>query len=661
MMWRRGRSLSFRSKLTLSFAGLALVVITGVAVTLTSLSNRQAAAALRDKATRYATLIAPQLRTVVAFDDKLTSREVFASFASDSDVTGLAVYRADGRRIDGFGIYPETLAGTAGTAGLSGQIVVLTPVASAEGPRGTLYVSISAGALEQQRQRSAISAITIGIGALGVALLAATLLARPVAKRVAIIADTAGRVAQGNLDEPEVDPGADDEIGHLARAFNVMVAELRRQFLERAQLAATEQARLESVVATRTHELEESREQYRLVAESTNAIPFTYLLDAGQFSYVGPQAEKLLAHPLAMWREPGFLTLTLLPPDAVGPAMSKLQAPEQKGEFEFECTALAADGRRVQLRWVVTPGQSRGERCLHGLILDISEQRRLERELAQAQKLESVGRLAAGVAHEINTPVQFVSDSMHFVRDSMADVATVMQAYRRLHAAVVGDEPTAALATEVADAERDADIDYTLEHMPKAIDRSLDGLERVTTIVRSMKDFAHPDEREMNAIDINQSIQSTLIIARNEYKYVAEVETAFGELPPVVCHAGDINQAVLNVVVNAAHAIGDIVAGTDQRGHIRVSTRADGDCVEIRIADSGGGIPEAIRNRIFDPFFTTKAVGKGTGQGLAIARSVITEKHGGEFTFETELGVGTTFVIRLPIEGAKKHDAIVAA
>jgi signal transduction histidine kinase len=201
------------------------------------------------------------------------------------------------------------------------------------------------------------------------------------------------------------------------------------------------------------------------------------------------------------------------------------------------------------------------------------------------------------------------------------------------------------------EAARAADLPYLVENVPKAFDRALDGLERVATIVRSMKEFAHPDSREMAPVDLNRAVAATLSVANNEYKYVAELETDYGEIPPVTCHVGDVNQVVLNILVNAAHAIGDVVGGTDRKGRIHVRTRQEGDAVVVSISDTGPGIPEAVREHIFDPFFTTKEVGKGTGQGLAIARSVVVEKHGGHLEFDTEAGKGTTFHIRLPIAG----------
>ncbi len=274
----------------------------------------------------------------------------------------------------------------------------------------------------------------------------------------------------------------------------------------------------------------------------------------------------------------------------------------------------------------------------------------MEAERRQANKLEAVGRLAAGVAHEINTPVQFVSDSLHFVRDATGDMLTLVDELRGL----VDEAKKGPVAPERLAAADEAavvaDLDYLRENVPRALERSLDGLGRVATIVRSMKEFAHPDAKEKTTVDLNRAIESTLVIARNEYKYVADLETDFGDLPPVLCHIGDLNQAVLNIVVNAAHAITDVVgdSGT-KRGKITVCTRCDGERVLVAITDTGGGIPEEVQPRIFDPFFTTKEVGKGTGQGLAIARSVVVDRHGGTLEFTCVPGVGTTFTLTIPV------------
>jgi len=286
--------------------------------------------------------------------------------------------------------------------------------------------------------------------------------------------------------------------------------------------------------------------------------------------------------------------------------------------------------------------RARAELTLRQLTVAIADfqhemERRIavEAELCQVHKLEAVGQLAAGIAHEINTPVQFVGDTISFLRTAVTDLVDVVR-----------HDDTA----ERAGAAEAADLPFLIEELPKALDRAQDGLSRVATIVRSMKSFAHPDGAEMAQSDLNHAIQATLVIALNEYKYVAEVVTDFAPLPCVSCFVGEINQAVLNIVVNGAHAIADVVGDSGARGTLRVSTRQVGDEVEIAIADTGTGIPEAHRARIFDRFFTTKDIGRGTGQGLAIAHHVVVDKHHGKLTFETELGRGTTFFIRLPVD-----------
>jgi signal transduction histidine kinase len=282
----------------------------------------------------------------------------------------------------------------------------------------------------------------------------------------------------------------------------------------------------------------------------------------------------------------------------------------------------------------------------------IAENQKMEIDLRHAQKLEAVGALAAGIAHEINTPIQFVSDNTHFLRESFGAIAGLVAKYEKVYEEDVANGAPHRQSLDDVGAERErVDWCYLQEQIPKAVEQAIEGLGRVATIVRAMKDFSHVDHRHMAAADLNQAIQSTLIVARNELKYVADVECDYGKLPAVICSIGDLNQVFLNLLVNAAHAISDVVKHTGLKGRIEVRTRHEGTVVEVSISDSGTGIPEEIRDKVFDPFFTTKEVGKGTGQGLAIARSIVVGKHGGTMTFETKLGHGTTFCVRIPVNG----------
>lgn len=281
----------------------------------------------------------------------------------------------------------------------------------------------------------------------------------------------------------------------------------------------------------------------------------------------------------------------------------------------------------------------------------LSDLKSTQARLLQAQKLEAIGQLAAGIAHEINTPTQYVTDNVEFLSRSFDRLCQVVVATRELlESAKQGAPPPEVIARAEASL-ANARIDYILAEAPKALQQSVDGLHRVASIVAAMKDFSHPSGGEKAPCDLNEAIASTIVVATNEWRYVAEVETVLDpDLPLVRCLRDEVNQVILNLIVNGAHAIDAVVLGGSKgKGTIKIETTHDDAWVEIRISDTGCGIPEKHRDRVFDPFFTTKAVGKGTGQGLAIAYSVVVEKHRGEIYFETELGRGTTFIVRLPV------------
>jgi PAS domain S-box-containing protein len=322
--------------------------------------------------------------------------------------------------------------------------------------------------------------------------------------------------------------------------------------------------------------------------------------------------------------------------------------------LSLECEAFRKDGSKI---WIASSGRAVRENRVvvryEGMTEDITQRKLLQTQLLQAQKLESVGHLAAGIAHEINTPTQYIGDNVRFLKDAFQDLKSLLANYEQLSVAADGNSLSRETVKEIAAAVERADAGYLLEEIPKAIEQTLEGVTRVSTLVSAMKEFSHPGTKEKTPLDLNHAIESTITVARNEWKYVADMETDFDpSLPLISCQPGEFNQVILNLIVNAAHAIGDVVGkGGPLKGKITVQTRSCEEWVEIRIQDTGSGIPEHVRALIFDPFFTTKEVGKGTGQGLAIARSVVVDKHQGTIHFETEHGKGTTFIIRLPKEG----------
>lgn len=280
----------------------------------------------------------------------------------------------------------------------------------------------------------------------------------------------------------------------------------------------------------------------------------------------------------------------------------------------------------------------------------IHERERLQNQLLEAQKLESIGQLAAGIAHEINTPAQYVGDNTRFLRNEFQGIMKLIDSCACFLNHENDQLSWEERSTQIRETLDDLDFEFIRDEIPQAIDQSIEGIDRITHIVKAMKEFSHPGSAHKEPADINAAIKSTSVVCSNRWKYAADIEFDFDStLGPVPCLLGEFNQVVLNMIVNAADAIESHHAGSGEKGQICVSTRKRDQFVQICIKDNGGGMPESVRAKIFDPFFTTKVVGKGTGQGLAISRDVIVNKHGGKVVCETEEGVGTKFIIELPL------------
>lgn len=279
------------------------------------------------------------------------------------------------------------------------------------------------------------------------------------------------------------------------------------------------------------------------------------------------------------------------------------------------------------------------------LLDDITEKKHLEKSHQQSMYLESIGQLSAGIAHEINTPMQYISDNLTFLKDSFNDTSNALKTIKKsLLNNTLNEDALNSIFEE-------ADFEYLSEELPLAFTQTTEGVNRVCTIVKAMKEYSHPSSDKKVATNLNSSIESTIIISKHTWKYHAEMEVLLdSNLPDVMCYPGPFNEVVLNLIVNAADAIKEQLASNDseQKGKITIATLNKESFAEIRISDTGGGIPQAIQEKIFDPFFTTKDVGKGTGQGLSLSYRIIKERHKGELFFETEAGKGTTFILQLP-------------
>jgi PAS domain S-box-containing protein len=383
-----------------------------------------------------------------------------------------------------------------------------------------------------------------------------------------------------------------------------------------------------------------------LVEQSPVAVVITD--PRGKISYINRKFTKSTGYSLEemLGKNPRILNSGYSPREMyVTLWQTVLAGKEWQGEFRNQ----KKNGEVFWESAVISPIVDETGKITHlvGMKQDITEQRAMESELRQAQKLEGIGQLAAGIAHEINTPTQFVTDNLTFLQDACKSLTDMLKLYREATNSALAEASPA--AETLRKAERDLDLDFISEEVPRAISQSLDGARRVANIVRAMKEFSHPDGVEKIDTDLNKAVESTITVARSEWKYVAEVETHFDEtLPMVFCNRGEVNQVILNLVVNAAHAIRDKLK-ENEKGKITISTRRRDSFAEITISDTGTGIPEAIQTRIYEPFFTTKEVGKGTGQGLALAHTVVVKKHYGKIWFESKMGSGTTFYVHLPI------------
>lgn len=427
-------------------------------------------------------------------------------------------------------------------------------------------------------------------------------------------------------------------LGQIDRTY--ADADRDRYMLERSLALSSEEMRV-------LHEqLRSERDKLRVVFESA-ALGILSIDGDGRILDANPAATRMLGvareHLVGTALAPAFF-------DAAVDDEALAHGPHVAGECHLE----RPDG---ETRWFTTTttwvrGPSGSTQLGTVIFEDVTERKRLERDLVRAQRLESVGRLAAGVAHELNTPVQFISDNVHFLGDAFASVVVLVERLAEI-AAQGGDEALA----RCREAELRADWEYLGDEVPASIAQTLDGLRRVATIVHSMKAFAHVDHDEQAPSDLNAALARTLAVAARELAGVAVATEEYGELPPVTCCVADLNRVFLDLIVNAAHAIRDVACGTGELGKISITTWRDGAHAVVSIADSGPGIPDHVAARIFEPFVTTKDVGRGSGQGLALAHGVVVKKHGGAISFETALGLGTTFTIRLPIAGVPRAEA----
>lgn len=327
----------------------------------------------------------------------------------------------------------------------------------------------------------------------------------------------------------------------------------------------------------------------------------------------------------------------------------KVLIARMQGQLANKSSAIAVIEQNLSLEQQVKRRTRELDESHSTLERALANLKQAQSQLLETSKLEAIGQLAAGIAHEINTPIQYVSDNASFLETAFEKVAQLLRETVGFADALAAAGLAPKEVTALRERFQSLKLNWLQTEIPRALAETAEGLRRVSAIVGAMKEFSHPSTGEKEAIDLHETINTTITVARHEWKYVAEVETDFDTaLPAVPCHRNELSQALLNLIVNSAHAIGER-GENPGKGTISISTKKIGEEVEIRVKDDGVGIPTALASRVYEPFFTTKEVGKGTGQGLAMARSAIVAKHGGSIRFETTPGVGTCFFIRLPL------------
>ncbi len=323
---------------------------------------------------------------------------------------------------------------------------------------------------------------------------------------------------------------------------------------------------------------------------------------------------------------------------------------QAEGVRHFQISMQSPNGGVRDVEINASPVRIDEEDRIVALCSDVSVRKVVETRRAQAQKLEAIGQLAAGIAHEINTPTQFVGDNVRFLGESVQTLLGIVEHQRELLEDYRKGRRNPAADYDASPFDERAKLEYLFEEVPMAVQQTIEGITRVSNIVSAMKEFSHPGSKEMTLVDLNLTLEKTLTVCRNEWQYYCRLETNYdSKLPLVPCFADEINQVFLNIIVNAAHAVKDVVGAEGlSKGVLSIETRYRQPWVEVIIGDTGSGIPKAIQDQVFNPFFTTKGVGQGTGQGLSLAKSAV-EKHGGDISFQSEEGKGTTFTIRLPV------------
>ncbi len=510
--------------------------------------------------------------------------------------------------------------------------------------------------------------IVLIAGAVLLSIILIFALDREIIQRISQLSNSVKRIRFGLRPTDRLPVTGNDEIASLAAEINQMLSALEEYDRELTR----SKVELEKRISERTSELlvlnMELKHEIKERELGEKALIETYhennqILGSISSMIIGVNSDKMVAQ----WNEVASTLLRLPMNEVMGKNFFHLPIDwnwddirkqtetcvDKNSRIRMDDILLTFPGENPRIIGItITPLFLKDEKHPGFLIVgsDITERRLLEQKLSQSSKLEAIGQMAAGIAHEINTPTQLVGSNLRYIRQQILDILSLIDLITDVNKNVKEGTATPEMGYALQKAAEAAHVDFFRKEAPKAISDSLEGIDRISHIVSAMRYFSHPATDTKVKGDVNQIIQNALSLSRNEWKTVAEVETDLDEdLPPIDCHPSELSQTILNLIINAVHAIKDVIKSTpDYKGKITIASCKAGHAIEIRVTDTGTGIPEDIRDKVFNPFFTTKDVGIGTGQGLALCYTAIVNKHCGTIEFESEVGQGTTFIIHIP-------------
>jgi len=653
--------MSFRLKVIFGIALIEVVLLTTLVISsiyyLKSSNEQQ----FEERAATSVRLLASMTTDAIIALDIATLDAMVAESLNNADIAYVRVLDRDDRPLVEGG--DRSILARLGERGRGRESVgdwidVSHPVSVAGARFGTIDLGIRTESLETTISDASRWMITVALSEILLVAVFGYLLGRILTRQLADIREGAKAIADGWLGF-QIKVRGDDELADTARLFNRM-SESLKSYSERLEEARAEAEARRTYAETALQDAISSLSEGTVIIDAEGSILQINEAFEKQHPHVGATAgirdiDELNRHLCSgiVAEQAGKPTFDgQKEDDAMTGKVAEVRGLAMADEAE-NWTATLGDGEVIL--YSVSEMSGGGRVFVTTDVTSIYEAesrvRRFEWELLQRQKLEAIGTLAGGIAHELNTPIQFVGDNLDFVEESSAELIRLAEHHRKLVDALkAGSEFEASELDAYAEALREADFDFLREEVPSALRQSADGVSQMANIVRAMKEFSHPATKEKSAVDVNHVLERATVVARSEWKYVAEIEWRLSG-NPLYAYAveSDLNQVFLNLIVNAVHAITD--AGRD-RGRIRIGTWLDGDRVLVEIGDNGTGIPPEVQDRIYEQFFTTKDVGRGTGQGLALSRELIVNKNDGEIRFETRPGEGTTFIVELPVAGA---------